>query len=439
MGSTEIISLLGIIIGIVLFIFLSFKSFQLVITACLVSLVIIFTSGLPVMDMITDTWSNAFVGFLKSYFLILALSALIGKLMNDSGAARCIAKSLYRVCKKSNHNQKFIAALFVPLMYVILCYAGISGLVIVFTVLGIGGQIMKEFDIPWRFYCYGGASCVVAQWMPGSLNLTSIIAAETTETNPVGHLGFSLVATITYLFVMAVFLYVDLKRAERKGEGFMSSGAAYVATAKPVSLEGDASTPSLLVSVTPLLVSIVLAAGFNINIMISLFIGVLIAVVLFWPHIPDMKKTLGDGVVSSFSPVIGVGATSAVATVITASPGFSIIVGGLTSLPAVWEGVGYVALFTFIMSSPTGSLNSVGVNAFECFTRAGFSPELSSRMMALSTFTTCPPHSPSIANATTVAKLEYKSVIFIYLKVTLVGGTCAMALCMLLVKVGAFV
>lgn len=433
----EIISLIGILLGVGVFIFMATKGFQLVVTACTASLIIIFTSGMPVMKMVNETWAGGFSNFLRTYFLVLTLSAVIGKLMNDSGAAKRIAHSLYVVCKKGKGNQKLIAALFVPIMYIILCYAGISGLVVVFTVLGIGEQIMREFDIPWRLYCYGGAVSIVTQWMPGSLNLVNIAASTTTGTPIFGNLGLGLVATVVYLLVTFLFLVGDLKRAEKQGEGFMDTGAAFAATLKS-SDTGDAALPSLLLSVFPLLTTLVLAVAFQINIVAALFVGVVLEMICFVKYLPGLKKSLGDGVISAFGPVVGVGATAAVATVITASPGFGLVVGILSNLPAEIEGIGYIALLTFIMATGAGSISSMGATALECFTNAGLSPLTASKLMQVATFTTCPPHSSAVANVTVVAKLEYKRIIGIYLKVTFVGGACAMAACLLLAKLGVF-
>lgn len=432
-----VISLLGIVLGVAVFIFMAFKGFQLVITASCASLVIIFTSGMPFMEMLA-TWTGGLSRFINNYFLALTLSALIGRLMNDSGAAKRIARSFYGLCKKSKSNQKLLAALFVPVMYIILCYAGISGLVVIFTVMGIGYQILKEFDIPWRLYCYGGAVCIVTQFMPGSLNLVNIAAAKTSGASMLGNPVLGIIASVVFLLVTFLCLVSDLKRAEKNGEGFMDTGAAYDAAAKaPASAEE--TLPPLWLSVLPLLAAILLATAGGLDIVIALFIGVLLALGCFWKYLPAVKKTLGDGVTAAFGPVIGVGATSAVATVIMASPGFGIVVSALSRLPSTMEGVGYIAILTFIMATGSGSISSIGERAMECFAAAGLSPATASTLMQVATFTTCPPHSSAVANVTVVAKLEYKKIIGLYLKVTFVGGACAMAVCLLLTQLGLFV
>ena len=98
--------------------------------------------------------------------------------------------------------------------------------------------------------------------------------------------------------------------------------------------------------------------------------------------------------------------------------------------------MGYIAILTFIMATGSGSISSIGTRAMECFTAAGLSSATASTLMQVATFTTCPPHSSAVANVTVVAKLEYKRIIGLYLKVTFVGGACAMAACLLMAQLG---
>ena len=86
--------------------------------------------------------------------------------MSDGGNAKKIALSLSGLIKKSKNNQKFFCVLLVPVLYFILCYVGISGFVVVFTVLPIAKTIYEETDTPWRLYCCAGAQTVSAAYLP---------------------------------------------------------------------------------------------------------------------------------------------------------------------------------------------------------------------------------------------------------------------------------
>ena len=165
----EIVSLIGIAAGLVLFIFCCAKGVNLVVSGFLGALVIIVTSGNPILEGITSTWAAGFSGFIKSYFLIFILGALFGKTLSASGGAKRIAIAVYHLCGKSKKNARFLAALFVPIMYAILSYVGVSGFVIVYTVMDIAIEVFRRNNLPWRMYCYGGATCLFTMMIPGNL------------------------------------------------------------------------------------------------------------------------------------------------------------------------------------------------------------------------------------------------------------------------------
>ena len=51
----------------------------------------------------------------------------------------------------SDDNKKLVCALMVPFLYIILAYVGISGFVIVFTVMPIAKELFESTDTPWKF------------------------------------------------------------------------------------------------------------------------------------------------------------------------------------------------------------------------------------------------------------------------------------------------
>ena len=151
------ISFIGMILGLLLFVVLAFKGFNLILSAVASSCLMFVFSGISILDGLKEFYLPGLAGFLQSYFLLFFLSALMGKLMSDGGNAKKIALSLSGLIKKSKNNQKFFCVLLVPVLYFILCYVGISGFVVVFTVLPIAKTIYEETDTPWRLYCCGGA------------------------------------------------------------------------------------------------------------------------------------------------------------------------------------------------------------------------------------------------------------------------------------------
>lgn len=432
-----IISLIGIIAGVVFFIFMCMKRVPMVIAACLASLLIILTSGQPIMEMVTVTWATSFSNFLKSYFLPLTLSAITGKLINDAGAARRIALSFYSFTRKCPFNPKMMAVLFTPLMYVILGCFGINGYVIVFSVIGIAKEILKEFDVPWRMYVYGGALGLSNMWIPGSLSMTNIAATSAAGVNIGAAPVLGILQTAVYLGVGTLLIWLDLRHAEKVGEGFMDTGAEFLKSPLATAQTADEENlPSLFLSILPLACTMILAALFGIHIIIALFIGLLIACAVYLKYVRSLMQSLGEGVSSAFAPLITTGAAVAVGGVVQAAPGFQIVKDMLSNLPPLLEGVGYVAIITFILGSALGGMNAMAGQAFTCLAAGGYSAAVSARLMGMAVFTALPPHSSSIANIVTLAKVDYRKVMVTYVRTSLISGAAAMVVALIAVSLG---
>ena len=113
------ISFIGMILGLLLFVVLAFKGFNLILSAVASSCLMFVFSGISILDGLKEFYLPGLAGFLQSYFLLFFLSALMGKLMSDGGNAKKIALSLSGLIKKSKNNQKFFCVLLVPVLYFI--------------------------------------------------------------------------------------------------------------------------------------------------------------------------------------------------------------------------------------------------------------------------------------------------------------------------------
>lgn len=205
------ISFIGMILGLLLFVVLAFKGFNLILSAVASSCLMFVFSGISILDGLKEFYLPGLAGFLQSYFLLFFLSALMGKLMSDGGNAKKIALSLSGLIKKSKNNQKFFCVLLVPVLYFILCYVGISGFVVVFTVLPIAKTIYEETDTPWRLYCCAGAQTVSAAYLAGSIQAGNVYATDICGTTTMAGWKLSIVAVVTFWAVSLVFLWTMLK------------------------------------------------------------------------------------------------------------------------------------------------------------------------------------------------------------------------------------
>lgn len=120
------LSLLGIGVTVALYIFFILRGINVyLLSAAATALVAIF-SGMDVLKVLSGPFMTAFVGFLKSYFLIFVSSALFGRFVSDAGIAYSLGKRLADAAKRSKNQQILLAALTIPLLNSILTYSGVS-------------------------------------------------------------------------------------------------------------------------------------------------------------------------------------------------------------------------------------------------------------------------------------------------------------------------
>lgn len=437
-----IISLIGIFLGVAVFIFCAFKGFNLTLAALFSALVMLLFSGLPVLTGITDIWMGGVAGSLKKFMLIFVLGTIFGKISEYGGSSKKIAYTLIQVMGKSKKHEKFFAAYFITVFYFILTFVGVSGFVIIFTVLAIGRELFHKCDVPWRFYCYCIGGIIMATVLGGSLAVSNVATMGVAgTTSPAAAMGFSVVMCLVFAVVHAFMLNRDIKKAEQKGEGFMASGSEIMKIQISDGLTPE-ELPGLLPAVTPMVVMILMCSILSVNVVIALTTGILLSILLFYKNLKkqNLSAVISASVVASFPPLINVCAASAVGTVIMAVPGFTTITSAMNSLPPLYGGVGLGMLASAIVASSTSTVPSFGPLIHEAFTNAGLSAAVSHRMIVLATnIASIPPHNAAVVNASSLTRVEYKQAAWIYGKASFVPGLAAMAVSVLLISMGIFI
>ena len=116
------ISLLGIVIGLALFILLAYMGYNTIIVAIASAMVVAVFGGMNPFVALTEAFMPKTVGFMQGYFLIFLFSALFARFMGDSGAAPSIAVKVARIAKKAKNPdmQRWLAVMVLPLIQLIL-------------------------------------------------------------------------------------------------------------------------------------------------------------------------------------------------------------------------------------------------------------------------------------------------------------------------------
>lgn len=434
-----IISLIGIVVAVAVFVYLAFKNVNLFVDAVIAAMIIIITAWLPLMDTLKTTYMTGLSGFLKNYLFLFAMSAIFGRFMEETGNCRRIAFAISKLTYKTK-NRKFWAILTLPLFYFILTYVGISGFVLVFTILPIGRELFEELDIPWLFYCYGSAGMFPAMVLGGSLQPVNLIATGAYNVAPTA--GFLLSLILVAIMWIVIFLIIkrDLANANMRGESFLPGGAPIKALqfATPLTEE---KLPSIIGALVPLLVPILGLSVFKLDVLISLGLGILVCFIfdiLSKKNIKSIINTSSKGALDAISPVVNVAAASGLVGIITITPGFKIVLDAFNNLPPAIAASTLVAIMSGFVASSSSSIPSLMPYVIEKYTEAGIGVTTGARLAALSTFTYLAPHNPGIVNAVSLTKLNYAKAAGIYIKGSYISGFIALAVGLILAGLKVF-
>lgn len=432
------LSFIGILLGLALFVVTAFQGINLILSAVASACIMFVFSGINPMTGLTASFLPGMAGFVQGYFLLFLFSALMGRLMSDGGAAKRIALSLANLTQKCKNEkeQRFFCMLLVPALYFILTYVGISGFVVVFTVMPIAKDLYSRTNTPWRLYCSAGAQSIGEGMLVGSLTAANIYAADVCGTSTMAGLKLSIIMVITYLTVSVILIRLMLNRIERTGEGFLPSGAGILQSSLDEGVPED-QLPGLLPSLLPMAAVLVLSAGFGVNVVLVLCIGCVLNILVGWKNLGQkLKASVAAGVISSYGPILSVAATYAIGVVLKNLEGFTLIENSLARLPGLMEGAGFGLLTAFIMASSAAPTASFGQQMLDKYLMAGVSAENAHRMMTLTTFASIAPHNAGIINAAQVLRLPYADCIRVYILFTYVPGIATLAVSLLCLWLG---
>ncbi|MET1014596.1 MAG: GntP family permease, partial [Paenisporosarcina sp.] len=153
MDTSVVFSMIGLIGGLALLIYLTMKGVNILIVGPISALFVAVMSGMPLFPQLAEegapnfvtNYMTGFTGFILAWYLMFLLGAVFGKVMEDSGAADAVAKWIVGVL-----GMKF-AVLAIVIACAILTYGGVSLFVVAFSVYPMAISLFKQADLPRRF------------------------------------------------------------------------------------------------------------------------------------------------------------------------------------------------------------------------------------------------------------------------------------------------
>lgn len=343
------LGILGVIISLCMLMYFAYKGISVIWLAPIIALVaVIFSGDTPLMASYTEIFMANAAHYVKLYFPAFLLGAIFGKVMDDSGAAKQIARVITAKVGESN------SILAVVLAVAVLTYGGVSMFVVVFAVYPIAAEIFRNNDVPKRLIPGSialGSFTFTMTALPGSPQIQNTIAmpffGTTAYAGPVlGLIGGSVMFGLGMWWLKS---RESIARKHNEGYGNHNENVPQI---------DERNLPNTWLALTP--IAIVLLLNFAIvtfyypyadtrylegygvsldkvkglwSLLIALTTAIVVAVVLFYKRFDDVKETINQGAVSSIMPIMNTASAVGYGNVIKSLAAFVVIKQLILAIP----------------------------------------------------------------------------------------------------------
>lgn len=381
-------SMIGLIGGLALLIFLTMRGMNLLVVGPLSALFVALLSGMPLFPQLVaegevnfvSSYMGGFSSFVTSWYLMFLLGAIFGKVMEDSGAADSVSRLVV-----DKLGMKF-AVLAIVAACAILTYGGVSLFVVAFSVYPMAISLFKQANLPRRF--------IPAALAFGSVTFTMTSAGSPEIQNwiPIEYLGTSPYAGAEVSALVAVFMmifgYWWLKRMISKAVG---RGETFVSRDSDPTMDTERPLPNPFLSFIPLVVVLLISFIFHDALMqsaliIALLGGIITTYILGRKYFKNFWNAISEGTMGA---LIAIGNTAAVVGfggVAKAVPAFGTVVEAMTNIPG--SPLIGAAIAVSVIAGMTGSASGGQVIALPLiaphYMDMGVNPEALHRTVAIS-------------------------------------------------------
>src|SRR5499426_486104 len=428
MTNSDLIGLAGILLAIGLIIWLAYRGFSLLLAAPLAAIVAAAFAREPLLAHWTQTLMAGAGRFIVQFFPLFLLGAVFGKLMDDSGSALAIARTITERLGAAR------AVLAVVLACALLTYGGVSLFVVSFALYPVADALFRQAAVPHRLIppaiALGSFSFTMTA-LPGTPAIQNAIPMPYFGTTIFAAPGLGVVAAAVILGFGLWWLGRVEVAARRKGEGYGpdAHAAPDAELARERAIDTDAfdpaelphgrrseNLPSFAVAVVP--IAVVLAVNLAMtwlvlpridtsflaearwgislqavsgiwSVVTALIVASVVLVLLNRGRLPELRKSLDAGANASVLPIFNVASLSGFGAVVATLPAFGIVRDGLLALPGgplVSMAVA-VSAMGVVTASASGALTIALYTFGETYARlaaeAGIDPALMHRVAAL--------------------------------------------------------
>ncbi|MDR2504188.1 MAG: GntP family permease [Deltaproteobacteria bacterium] len=441
----ETLGVIGLLAAIGLMIYIIFKGMHVIPACLLCSVLIIFTSDLPLWKTLTDGYAVAMKNFVGTFLIMFFLGAVFGEMMGKSGAARTIS---YKIVDIFGVKRSILAII---LASAILSYGGVSVFIIVFSMYPITLYVFKEADVNKNLLPAAillGAGTFTMTSVPGTPALTNIIPTQfaflktTATAAPIVGMGSAITIFITgYLYL----LWAD-RRYRARGEHFVPGEKDVVADLTP---EERAALPPVLTSIIPIIAILVFIFVANLQkvnslyaVCLALTCGIALSCLLFWKQLKGKIFTaLNTGGAGSIMAILNTAAVVGVGGVVSSSPAFKSFINFAMSMSDHFSPLVSAAMAVNVVAGITGS-SSGGLTIFmntmgQSYMDMGLNPEVFHRIctIAAGVLDSLPHAGPNITFMV-ITGLVYRKAYPHMFAITCLCAGCGLIMALVLASIG---
>ncbi|OZI13246.1 transporter [Bacillaceae bacterium SAS-127] len=207
-----------ILLALGLLMFVAYRGFSVILFAPICALLAVFlTDPNFVLPFFSNIFMEKMVGFIKLYFPVFLLGAIFGKVVEMSGIAESIAKTIVQWVGAKQ------AMLAIVLMCAILTYSGVSLFVVVFAVYPFAKNLFMEADIPKRLIpgtIALGAFTFTMDALPGTPQIQNVIPTTFFQTDIYAAPILGIIGAIFVFMIGMLYLESRRRKAVNAGEGY---------------------------------------------------------------------------------------------------------------------------------------------------------------------------------------------------------------------------
>lgn len=417
----------GIFLSLLVLIWMAWRDHSVLLLAPVCALLAVVIDGqLPLMATLTHVYMPAVGQFVTDYFPLFVLGAVFGRLMEDSGAAACIATSLSQGLGPRH------TILAVVLSCMVLTYGGVSLFVVVFTVFPLARSLFQKGNLPRRLIpgtIALGSFTLTMTALPGTIQIQNQIPMQYFRTSAFAAPGLGCIGGLVMFVVGMLWLHCRARRAVQNGEGFETQEipgpgveASGGLTTSPASATSEPVIPvstSLAKSLAPLITAVVvnfvlsqymipkwkadyagkppfekLEAAKVVgtwSTILSLCMASGLLIILHWNELKSIRKSLSAGAQAALMPLFNTASEVGYGGTIRVLAGFAMVqkmvTGVAPSNPLVSEAIAVNTLAAVTGSASGGlsiAMKTLGDDYYRQALATGLNPELLHRVASMS-------------------------------------------------------